>query len=480
MNSNKCFLVIIIFFTVSTFIKAQNAGFAVLESGGGNQSNSQTLSDTAYQGKKSYRLEISSTFNTAFITYYKSIFSLTRTGDKKVDSMFSLLMYLRVSNAHVPLSVEMQLLNKKGNVTSTANESLRLSNTDWEKTTLTFSTKDTAVTFIVFALSFPQGVSGTNALFIDDIWYQTNKDTLWWDDCDNLFTNMGPDPPRNVSLKNGSKELPQQLKITWNRVLNAQGYYVKLMKDTTVAADEFVSSDTVYYTKLLEKGVTYQFSIATYTNLKGWYSLPIFFTIVVEMKAVELVSPVDNSLVLIRPTLVWKKLGNAVSYDIKVWNMTEEKMGFEKSGITDTSLIADSLSYNTVYYWQVREINVLNEICPWSSGFTFTTEKLVSVDETEVPFIFKLSQNYPNPFNPSTKIKFSIPSVETFHGTSLQHVVLKVYDLLGREVSALINEEKAPGNYEVKFDATNLPSGVYFYRLQAGSYSQTKKLLVIK
>lgn len=93
---------------------------------------------------------------------------------------------------------------------------------------------------------------------------------------------------------------------------------------------------------------------------------------------------------------------------------------------------------------------------------------------------YSLSQNYPNPFNPTTTIKFSVPSVETFHGTSLQHVALKVYDLLGREVSTLVNEEKAPGIYEVKFDGINLPSGVYFYRLQAGSYSQTKKLILMK
>ena len=433
MNSLKLSLVIIMLMVVSTFLKAQNAGFAVLISGGGNQSNSQTLSDTAYQGKKSYRLEISSPYNSAYITYRKSIFALSRTGEKNVDSTFSLSMYLRVSNAQVPLNVEMQLLNKKGNVASTAKESPLLSNTDWRKTILTFSTKDTAVTSITFALSFPQGVSGTNALFIDDIWYTTKKDTLWWDDCDNLFTNMGPDPPRNISLKNGSRELPQQLKITWSPVSNAQRYYVKLMKDTTVVADEFVSWDTVYYTKLLEKGVTYQFSIATYTNLKGWYSLPIFFTVVAEMKTVELISPADNSLVTIRPTLVWKRLENAVSYDVKAWNMTEEKLGFEKSGITGTSLVTDSLSYSTVYYWQVRERNALGEIGPLGPGFTFTTEKLVGVDQIEVPYTFNLFQNYPNPFNPSTTIKFSIPSVGAEHVLPL-HVSLKVYDLLGREI----------------------------------------------
>lgn len=92
---------------------------------------------------------------------------------------------------------------------------------------------------------------------------------------------------------------------------------------------------------------------------------------------------------------------------------------------------------------------------------------------------FTLLQNYPNPFNPSTKIRYSIPTVGR-DLISTNKVVLKVYDVLGREVATLVNEEKQPGTYEVKFDGTNLPSGIYFYRLQAGSFLQTKKLMLMK
>ncbi len=98
---------------------------------------------------------------------------------------------------------------------------------------------------------------------------------------------------------------------------------------------------------------------------------------------------------------------------------------------------------------------------------------VISLDgKNNLPIDFSLKQNYPNPFNPSTTIKFSIP-----HS---QFVILKVYDVLGKVVASLVNEEKLPGNYEVKFDGSNLPSGVYFYRLQAGSFSQAKKLLLLK
>ena len=107
-----------------------------------------------------------------------------------------------------------------------------------------------------------------------------------------------------------------------------------------------------------------------------------------------------------------------------------------------------------------------------------------SVESEILPTEFKLSQNYPNPFNPETTIEYSIP-VETRHASSLQHVTLKVYDVLGREVVTLVEEYKQPGNYKVIFNvktshATSLPSGVYFYQLRAGSYFETKKLVLLK
>ncbi len=91
-----------------------------------------------------------------------------------------------------------------------------------------------------------------------------------------------------------------------------------------------------------------------------------------------------------------------------------------------------------------------------------------------------LEQNYPNPFNPSTTIKYSIPNVERMRATTAQLVTLKVYDILGREVATLVNKEQKAGNYEVKFNAEMLNSGIYFYQLRSGKYSVTKKMLLLK
>jgi hypothetical protein len=104
----------------------------------------------------------------------------------------------------------------------------------------------------------------------------------------------------------------------------------------------------------------------------------------------------------------------------------------------------------------------------------FTITPLVGVgnNTTIIPGTYALSQNYPNPFNPVTQIKFDLPK-QGF-------TTLKVFDILGREVSRLVNEVKTPGSYIVDFDGTNLSSGVYFYKLEVNGFSDIKRMVLIK
>jgi CubicO group peptidase (beta-lactamase class C family) len=94
-----------------------------------------------------------------------------------------------------------------------------------------------------------------------------------------------------------------------------------------------------------------------------------------------------------------------------------------------------------------------------------------------VPEKFNLYQNYPNPFNPSTRIKFDVPAVERIDNPFYR---MTVYNTLGKEILILVSEKLQPGSYEVNFNATNLPSGVYFYKLTNGSFAQTKKMFLLK
>jgi photosystem II stability/assembly factor-like uncharacterized protein len=119
------------------------------------------------------------------------------------------------------------------------------------------------------------------------------------------------------------------------------------------------------------------------------------------------------------------------------------------------------------------------------SMFKTTTSTILSVDDIKfAPTIFSLEQNYPNPFNPSTKIKFTIPSVIASEAKQSQFITLKVYDVLGNEVATLVNEYKPAGSYEVEFNTSNIyrhpSSGIYFYQLKAGEYTNTKKMSLVK
>ena len=111
---------------------------------------------------------------------------------------------------------------------------------------------------------------------------------------------------------------------------------------------------------------------------------------------------------------------------------------------------------------------------PLAAYFTTITGPLTGVETPKEmkPSSFALDQNYPNPFNPKTGIRFEVPGVSD--------VNLTVYDILGREVAVLVNEKKVAGRYEVTFDGSNLASGAYFYRLQAGGFVQTRKLLLVR
>jgi len=140
---------------------------------------------------------------------------------------------------------------------------------------------------------------------------------------------------------------------------------------------------------------------------------------------------------------------------------------------------ANWISQNTPFASTLYNIYFIDKNTGWAVGSFGTIIKTTNGGVTGlqnlneiIPSSFSLSQNYPNPFNPTTIIRFQIKDSKT--------TTLKVFDLLGREVQTLVNEKLKPGEYEVTFNGSALPSGVYFYKLQAGDFTDTKKLVLIK
>jgi hypothetical protein len=141
--------------------------------------------------------------------------------------------------------------------------------------------------------------------------------------------------------------------------------------------------------------------------------------------------------------------------------------------VADTTFqMPDSLKPLTNYYWHVASVNSFGQ-SQWSdiSGFRTTSITVIS-KERFIPETFQLLQNYPNPFNPSTTIYYSVPSTG--------HVTINIYNILGEKVATLLDQIKPAGKYEVKFDASNLPSGIYICRLSWNERYTSIKMLLLK
>jgi len=143
-----------------------------------------------------------------------------------------------------------------------------------------------------------------------------------------------------------------------------------------------------------------------------------------------------------------------------------------KNGTVYKEVVGNASSYNITgneKYIRIYASGLLNLTHAWTQPFYINSVGIVS-EETPVRFV--LHQNYPNPFNPVTQIQFSV--------LKTVNVKLTVYDILGNEVQTLVNEAFKPGEYRITFDGSNLSSGTYYYKLTAGNFSETKKMLLIK
>lgn len=183
------------------------------------------------------------------------------------------------------------------------------------------------------------------------------------------------------------------------------------------------------------------------------------------------------------PRLIWYTACGVTTYAVQI----DDDQNFSSplihvSGVDSTSFRFSGVADNTAYYWRVRAENALGE-SGWSSERSFTTGIISGVEiiSSPLPGEFVLYQNYPNPFNAFTTIGFYLPT-NSF-------VTLTVYDLLGREVAAVLAEKRFPGEHRVGFDASGLASGIYFYRLEvrqalatqaAIRYANTRRLILLK
>ncbi len=166
--------------------------------------------------------------------------------------------------------------------------------------------------------------------------------------------------------------------------------------------------------------------------------------------------------IILQPDYIPSHPGGTISYNYMV------------NKLLDTTLLKDGFVFNYKFYAKDKGIIPESAWAPDTGYYRciWGTPSFIQNDSLHIPQQFKLNQNYPNPFNPSTRIRYEIPYTAV--------VLIKVYDILGNEIEILVNEEKPAGQYEVNWRTADLPSGIYFCELRAGSYIDTKKMILMK
>ncbi len=261
----------------------------------------------------------------------------------------------------------------------------------------------------------------------------------------------------------------------WNQVKGAEKYFIQLSADPTFKNISISDStaDTLKTITDFSKGQKYYWRV----QVKGTAGLGPWSEVWNFITAISL--PVKPELVAATPypnrpgwfTFNWKKAKDADQYLLQTSDDQTFASVLMAASTSDTVKILSGFSEGKTYYWRVQASNVAGT-GPWSEVGIFPTSTTDVKEREEIPTEYSISQNYPNPFNPTTTIKFALPQAAL--------TKLIIYDLFGREILTVINKEIQAGYHQIDFDASKLPSGVYFYRIQSGKFIHTKKMILIK
>ncbi|MBX7047401.1 MAG: T9SS type A sorting domain-containing protein [Ignavibacteria bacterium] len=190
----------------------------------------------------------------------------------------------------------------------------------------------------------------------------------------------------------------------------------------------------------------------------------------------NLASPANNQNgVVTNPTLSWMMTSGATSYKLQIsTDRYFSNIIYTRTNLTSPNhqVAVGTLGLNTDYWWRIQPV-IGAAAGLYSDGWGFHTRTTgVQNVSSNVPSVYKLYNNYPNPFNPATKIKFDLPKNS--------YVKINVFDVTGRMINEIVNQNLSAGSYETEFNGSNLSSGIYYYRIEAGDFVETKKMILVK
>ena len=318
------------------------------------------------------------------------------------------------------------------------------------------------------------GATANDEMYIDDF--------IFWDGC---LSCGPPNPPTNLTAIEIFDSEPK-VKLNWQGSMFVYQFHI-IRKDgypNAPGSYEYIgttlSNITEYIDSLVIVDQRYTYGVVAHGGY-GYSDTSNFATILVVIP-VELISFSYEINERNDVTLSWITATELNNKGFEILRLTHDdnewtEIGFVPGKGTTTEIstytFTDEYLNPGSYNYRIKQIDFDGSYKDYELG---ETVEIIS------PIGFELAQNYPNPFNPTTKIKFTIPQTDNpLQGRARGGlVILKVYGVLGNEITTLINEEKPAGEYEVEFDASGLTSGIYFYQLKAGSFIQTKKMVYLK
>ncbi|MHC1737085.1 MAG: T9SS type A sorting domain-containing protein [Ignavibacteriaceae bacterium] len=237
-------------------------------------------------------------------------------------------------------------------------------------------------------------------------------------------------------------------------------------------------SQMSYTTPSLIGGTQYAWRVRSVsgTTPSSWSAYALFTTIAEEEPVMPIVGGPTNGTYInnANPMISWylpTAPSGSQSYTLQISHNPDFSNATEITNINNLSCNA-SLSGSGTYYWRVKSQFENTTSSYFSMPGQFTVYGITDVKEEIIPVQFGLSQNYPNPFNPTTTISYDLPANSM--------VSITVFDVLGRELETIVNELQQAGNHKVNFNGSNLSSGVYYYKINAGEFVSVKKMILIK
>lgn len=292
-----------------------------------------------------------------------------------------------------------------------------------------------------------------------------------------------PAAPTLLTPANADSGETQPVTLDWSDAATALSYRVQVDDDSTFASaaiDNQVSNSTTDVTGLAS-GTRFFWRVRPYNGC-GWgeWSAANWFKTCYLVGAPVLVLPADGDTVTNKPvSFDWNNVATASKYQFQVDDTITFVSPLIDEQVSASQFGSYDLEYETRYYWRVRAFGTCGW-GSWSAAHTCTTSASLIVEVVDggaLPETFGLSQNYPNPFNPSTAIEFRLPRPG--------FVTLEVYDIVGRKVRTLVSEPLTAGVKRTIWDGCDMTgvavaSGVYFYRLEAGEFRETRKMVLLK